>query len=167
MQTSARPSASVRSLYGPVLGFVMGRVINPIMAFFLASPRLHACMGSDTLMLLAFHGRRSGRAYRFPIGYLQQEAWLTCYSPFGWWRNLVGGVPVTVTLRGRRYRGTADVCTDIATIEDGMDAYLRHNPGDARYFSVRIGRDGAPDRDDVALAARKNVQIRIRLDASD
>jgi hypothetical protein len=159
----AHPSGSVRSQYGPVWGFVMRHLINPAMRAALASRRFHAPLGSSTLMVLAFRGRRSGTPYRFPIGYLQEGATLTCYTPFGWWRNLVGGAPVTVNLRGRRLAGTADASTDLVTVQAGMDVYLRHNPGDAKFFSVRVDH-GVPNPADVALAAQKNAQIRIRLD---
>jgi hypothetical protein len=152
---------SVRSQHGPIWGFLMRRLINPLMARLLTS-RFHRRVGSEMIMILTFRGRKSGNVYTFPIGYQQIGSEVVCYSPFGWWRNLEGGAPVTVTLRGRRLSGTADVFTDTARIAAGMAAYLRHNPGDAFFFRVKV-RDGEPDAADVERAAHENVQIRILL----
>jgi hypothetical protein len=161
--STATTRGSLRVVQGPRWAFLMQHVINPLMTRALASRRLHRLMGSDTLMLLAFRGRKSGTPYTFPIGYMQMGSELVCYTPFRWWVNLQGGAPVFVTLRGRRLEGTADVCTDISTIADGMDVYLRHNPGDARFWRVRMDGGKSPVRADVDRAARENVQIKITL----
>jgi hypothetical protein len=141
----------------------MHRAINPVMRRVLAG-RFHRTMGSDTLMVLDFQGRRTGRPFSFPIGYMQVDDSLVCYTPFGWWRNLRGGVPVSVTLRGRTLDGRADVCTDTTEITQGMAAYLRHNPGDARFFRVSLDDARQPNLEDVARAAKSNIQILIELD---
>ena len=154
---------TVRSQHGRIWGFLMHRVINPVMRRVLAG-RFHRIMGSDTLMVLDFHGRRTGRPYSLPIGYMQDGDALVCYTPFGWWRNLRGGAPVSVTLRGSTLEGSADVCTDTAQITDGMAPYLRHNPGDARFFHVSLDDARQPNHEDVALAAQRNIQILIELD---
>jgi hypothetical protein len=163
---TARSSGSVRSLQGPLVAFLMHRLINPVMRWGLAGP-LHAHFGSDTLMVLSFIGRRSGKRYRFPIGYVRQGSTLLSYSPFSWWRSLSGGAPVTVTLRGRVIQGRAEAITDTAIVEPGMLLYVRHNPGDAKYFDVKIGPDGEPDAADVASAAQRNVQLRIELEDTE
>ena len=163
---AARSSGSVRSLQGPLVAFLMHHLINPLMGWGL-SGRLHARFGSDTLMVLSFIGRRSGKRYRFPIGYMQQGSTLISYSPFSWWRSLRDGAPVTVTLRGRALEGRAEAITDSAIVEAGMLVYLRHNPGDARYFDVKIGPGGEPDAADVARAAQRNVQVQIHLDETE
>ena len=163
-RTTSHPRGSVGTQHGRVWGILMHRVINPVMRRLLAG-RFHRRIGSDMIMVLSFRGRRSGRTYEFPIGYMQQGSELICYSPFGWWKNLEGGAPVTVTLRGQRLDGRADVCTDTATIASGMAAYLRHNPGDAFFFRVKVA-NGEPVLEDVDRAARENVQIRIALAAA-
>jgi hypothetical protein len=161
----SQPRGSVRSQHGPIWGFLMHRAINPLMRRLLAS-RFHRRIGSDMIMVLTFRGRRSGKEYEFPIGYMQQESEIVCYSPFGWWVNLQGGAPVTVTLRGQRIAGSADVSTDPASIASGMAEYLRHNPGDAFFFRVKLDRNREPVAKDVERAAHENVQIRIALGAA-
>jgi hypothetical protein len=140
----------------------MRRAINPFMRRALRS-RFHRQIGSDMMMVLSFQGRKSGKSYAFPIGYMQVGSQLLCYSPFGWWTNLQGGTPVTVTLRGKQLAGTADVCTETAAIAAGLADYLRHNPGDAFFFRVKLGRDRKPVAADVQRAAGENVEIRISL----
>jgi hypothetical protein len=164
MHTVSEPRRSMRSQHGQLWALLTLSVINPLMRRLLAS-RLHPYLGSDSLMVLSFRGRRTGRQLSFPIGYLQDGSTLICYSPFGWWRNLRGGAPVNVVLRGRTLHGNADVCTDTATVAADMHTYLRHNPGDAKYFRVALDRMRQPVAADVATAAQKNVQIRIQLDA--
>jgi hypothetical protein len=163
---AARSSGSVRSLQGPLVAFVMHHLINPLMRWGLAGP-LHARFGSDTLMILSFIGRRSGKRFRFPIGYMRQGSTLYSYSPFSWWRSLTGGAPVTVTVRGQVLRGRAEAITDTAAVEAGMLVYLRHNPGHAKYFDVKTGPHGEPDPVAVARAAQRNVQLRIQLDGTE
>jgi hypothetical protein len=151
----------MRTLTGPVWEFTTRRVINPVMRLF-----LNRGLGSKTLMMLEFTGRRTGKTYNFPVGYMQVGQTLFCYSPFSWWRNLQGGAPVNVVLKGRPLRGVADVCTATQDIAEGLDVYLRHNPGDARFYRVKLDRNRRPYPEDIAKAARDNVQIRIELESA-
>lgn len=79
------------------------RIVNPTMAAILRSP-LHRLL-SGSLMLLSFQGRKSGKRYTIPVGYLQQGQRLYIFSHAGWWRNLPGQ-RVTLRLRGRDVAGT-------------------------------------------------------------
>ena len=150
----------MRTVAGSAFTFLTQRAINPVMRRF-----LNKGMGSKTLMNLEFTGRKTGQTYNFPVGYMQMGQTLFCYSPFSWWRNLRGGAPVKVVLRGHALTGVAEVCTDTEEIAAGLDIYLRHNPGDARFFRVKLDENRHPNPEDVAKAARDNVQIRIELDA--
>lgn len=148
----------MRTVAGPIWDSLTKRAINPIMRRF-----LDRGIASKTLMMLEFTGRRSGQSYSFPVGFMQNGQTLFCYSPFSWWRNLRGGAPVTVVLRGHKLTGVADVCTDTDQIAVGLDTYLRHNPGDARFYRVKLDKDRRPIPQDIAQAAKDNVQIRIDL----
>ena len=53
--------------------------------------------------------------------------------------------------------------TDPATVAAGMAVYLRHNPGDARFWKVKLDADKVPDPDDIARVAPENVEMRIVL----
>lgn len=78
-------------------------IVNPTIAAILRSP-LHRLM-SNALMLLSFQGRKSGKRYTIPVGYLRQGQRLYIFSHAGWWKNLPGQ-QVTVRLCGRELRGT-------------------------------------------------------------
>jgi hypothetical protein len=148
----------MRTVAGPVWETLTRRVINPIMRLF-----LNRGLGSKTLMMLEFTGRRTGKKYNFPVGYMQVGQTIFCYSPFSWWRNLQGGAPVKVVVKGRALTGVADVRTDTDEIAAGMEIYLRHNPGDARFYRVKLDKNRHPIPEDIAKAARDNVEIRIEL----
>jgi hypothetical protein len=79
-------------------------IVNPLMSGIIRSP-LHRIL-SNSLMLLEFRGRKSGKRYTIPVGYLQQGSRLYIFSHAGWWRNLPDQ-PVTVRLRGEEVHGVA------------------------------------------------------------
>lgn len=88
---------------------VVNRTVNPLVGLVLRSPAHRLLSGS--LLLLTVTGRRSGRSFTFPVGYAQRGDRLTVTAAWPerkrWWRNLRGGAPVTVLLRGTRRTGTA------------------------------------------------------------
>jgi len=120
---------------------------------------------SDTDMLLIFNGRKSGKRYSIPVCYLRDGDVVTCITKVGWWRNLRGGVPVTVRVKGQDLTGTADtVVDDREAIADAMDRLLRAAPVGAKYYAVPLGPDGRARREDLLRSAQFTVLIRIQLD---
>lgn len=87
---------------------VLNRTVNPIVRAVLRSPA-HPLL-SGHLMLLTVTGRRSGRTFTFPVAYTQDGDRLTVTLDWPerkrWWRNLRGGAPIAVELRGVRRTGT-------------------------------------------------------------
>ena len=88
---------------------VLNRTVNPIVRGVLSSPAHRLLSGH--LMLLSVTGRRSGRTFTFPVAYAQDGDRLTVTLDWPerkrWWRNLRGGAPVAVRLRGVRRTGNA------------------------------------------------------------
>lgn len=84
-------------------------IANPINIAVLRSP-LHGLMSKST-MLITFRGRKTGKTYTLPVEYHRADKSITIYSwkNRSWWKNLRGGVPVTVRVRGRDRSGTADI----------------------------------------------------------
>lgn len=83
------------------------------------------------------------------------------FSNQRWWRNLRGGGPVVLRLRGRRVRGWAEVIKDTPAVVAGAREYLaRRGPGAARRINVRLpgGRT-----DDQALADAMSAQVVVRI----
>ncbi len=100
---------------------------NVAVSLVLRSP-LHALV-SGQLALITVTGRRSGHEYTFPVGYRRQGGRVTI--PVGWperklwWRNVRGGAPVALLLRGEHHTGRADVRGDEGTgvsVEVTLDA---------------------------------------------
>jgi deazaflavin-dependent oxidoreductase (nitroreductase family) len=82
---------------------------NPIVTAILRSP-FHGLM-SGAYVLVTFKGRKSGATYSTPVQYRRDGdtlAFVTRRKRL-WWRNLQGGAPVRVWLKGRAQAATAEV----------------------------------------------------------
>src|SRR5262249_44718162 len=95
--------------------------LNPIVAAVLRS-RAHWLL-SRGLTLITVTGRRSGRRYTIPVGYLETAdavVVLVNDAPSKtWWRNYLDGGPIEVLLRGIRRAGEA------RTLAPDSDAFRR------------------------------------------
>lgn len=130
------------------------KFINPMMALLLRSP-LHF-VASGSLLLITFVGRRTGRSRTTPLRYVREGETVRCFSSrhTRWWRNLVGGAEVRLTIRGTKGRYRADVILDDPQrIEALLKAYLAEYPQDAAYHEVKLNKDGTPNAADLARAA--------------
>jgi hypothetical protein len=89
--------------------WLLNRVVNPVVRALLRS-RLHFAL-SRRLVLLRIRGRRTGRTFELPVGYVQAggELVVTVAAPERkrWWRNIVDRTPVGVVLRGHAHEGIA------------------------------------------------------------
>lgn len=141
----------------PLLMFLQRSVVNPVMI------PLIRWFGSSELMLLSYIGPKSGKRVTIPLGYRQEGHVITSFTPFGWWKHLRGGREVTLSIRRHEVRGRAEPVTDLATVTEELMRYLEGNPGDARFFKVRIGPNHHPDPVDVARVAPHVAMVRIHL----
>jgi deazaflavin-dependent oxidoreductase (nitroreductase family) len=125
--------------------FVM-KMTNTALSLLLRSP-FHKRM-SNTLLLLTFQGRKSGKRYSFPVGYiLEGKADLIILTPKmrSWWKNFRSGAPVIVYMQGQKRQGTARVFDDNSeAIAQGITKFLRHNPKAAPMYRVELGPSGEP-----------------------
>ena len=72
---------------------------NPLVRLLLGSP-LHRMLG-DSFLVLHLTGRKTGRRYDIPVGYVDMGGKLTVVTIARWRVNLRGGADVEVTLHGR------------------------------------------------------------------
>ena len=100
---------------GPPLPKWAYALVNPTLSAIIRSP-LHRLV-SGSLMLLIFEGRKSGRRYSIPVGYLQEGRRIYVFSHSAWAKNFTGGAPVGVRLRGELRRGRAFMLSDPAEID--------------------------------------------------
>jgi len=118
-------------------------VVNPIMSFLLRSP-LHGLL-SGSLMLLVYEGRKSGKRYSIPVGYMRAGDRLLVFSHAGWAKNFVGGGPVALRLRGELRPATASLVSDPVTIAEAVRKFVA-NQGEqmaTRMGFLGPGPDGA------------------------
>jgi hypothetical protein len=144
------------------------RFVNPVMSALLRSP-LHGLL-SRRLFLLTVTGRRSGRRFTLPLGYVPDRDGLLVISQHAdqkrWWRNLRGGAPVALHLRGCRLTGRADVIETplaVAAEIERLVARLGAKPASARLY---MGLDTTPPltREQLARALDGVVLVRITPD---
>jgi hypothetical protein len=83
-----------RSVPPPIL-VKMG---NPLVRLLLGSP-LHGML-DDSYLVLHLSGRKTGRRYDIPVGYVDMGGKLTVVTVAKWRVNLRGGADVSVMLRG-------------------------------------------------------------------
>jgi deazaflavin-dependent oxidoreductase (nitroreductase family) len=132
------------------------------MEFVLRSP-VHGAV-SKSVLLITFTGRKSGKTYTTPVSYSQHDGQVYVFTHAAWWKNLRGGAPVTVRIRGRELQGLAEPVTgDEEAIAAGLTAHLRRVPSDARYYGVTFDDQGNPRAAEVAQAVKTVVMIPIQL----
>jgi deazaflavin-dependent oxidoreductase (nitroreductase family) len=92
------------------------RLQNPFMKWLLRSP-FHGLV-SRAYMIITVTGRKSGHVYETPVQYAQEGSrlWVLSSEEYTWWRNLRGGAPVKILLRGHTYEACATPSTDVTTI---------------------------------------------------
>jgi hypothetical protein len=138
------------------------KLINPVMMSLLRSP-LHGLLGSR-LLVLEFRGRRSGKTYRLPVGYVQRSNELLITTQRPWAKNFAGGVPVRVWLRGQAVPGTADVTADVGQLQEAYTQMLAAAPQLAPLIGVHLDATGRPIATEVAAAQERGfVVVRVVL----
>jgi deazaflavin-dependent oxidoreductase (nitroreductase family) len=121
---------------------------NPFMAFILRSP-LHAML-SKNMLLVTVTGRKSGRAYTTPVGYVRvgapdgDELLIVSAPDRTWWKNLRGGAPVIVRLQGRDLHGRGVAVEDRSGVAENLIELLKAAPQYQKYLKVPLTPDGQP-----------------------
>ena len=135
---------------------------NRVPAPILSSPAHRLLSGKR--LVLTFTGRRSGHRYATPVNYLQRGRELLITTDSSWWRNLDGGAPVQLHLRGRRIQATAEAMRDPDAVVEALTAIVRDHPPYGRWAHIHVGADGTPDPGDVrAEVERGRVLVRVHL----
>ena len=136
---------------------------NPIMKWLIRSP-LHSFV-SKSMLVIGYTGRKSGKRYETPVNYVRNgdDLLVTSYRNRTWWRNMLGGVPVTVWLMGKQIQASAEAFPDQADVTRYLQAYLDQVPQQAKYFDVTLDEQGRPVPAGVSQAAQERVIVRLRL----
>ena len=138
---------------------------NVIVRFLLRSP-LHFLL-SDTLLLLTYLGRTTGKRYTNPVAYTRERDVVTVFTYRSWWKNVCGGAPVLVEIKRYQMVGTAEAISDEkAAIATSLLAFLRRHPRLAGGYNIPLDADGQPNPNAVQQAAQFVVMVRIHLASS-
>jgi deazaflavin-dependent oxidoreductase (nitroreductase family) len=161
-QSMSTISTSAHGAESLPLAIRLLRRLNPLIAAILRSP-LHG-LASRNLLLLTYVGAKTGTVRTLPLSYIEvgDELYL-CTRSSAWWRNLRGGRPVELRLRGRRVAATP-VVVDPQTPEalDALRAFLTVNPKTgAMLYEVRTGKDGRPVENDLRREVLRSVVVRL------
>ncbi len=108
---------------------------------------------SGNLMLIAYTGRKSGKAYRQPVSYVRDGDVLLTPGGGRWTLNLADGRPVRIRLRGRWTPARAELVTDPAEVERLLGVIGAKNPRATRFIPIPRRPDGRlePEALDAAL----------------
>lgn len=116
-------------------------------------------------MLITFRGRISGRIYTTPVRYLRTGEVIRCFTSQTnqWWRNLRGGVDVTLRVEGEDLPYRAEtVADDVAAVRAGLEEFLAHYPQDSPYYEVHLAKGRRPVPEDLDRAAGVTVMVEAR-----
>jgi len=91
---------------------------------------------SGRLLVLEYHGHRSGRSFGIPLRYAEETdrrlvAIAVRPKQKLWWRSFVTPAPATLTLRGRRVEAVGA----LAELDAALDAYVARYPRSAALAS--------------------------------
>ena len=139
------------------------KLYDPFTALILRSP-LHRLLDRST-MLLTVTGCKSGKHYTTPVNYIVDGDTLLTVSLRNrtWWRNLRGGAPIEVRLKGTTRQGRAEACADDSGVTQNLQHYLELRPQIAKYMGVKLDQSGQPNCEDTARAAKDRVMVRVHL----
>ena len=118
----------------------MMRVVNVPMRAVLRLP--FATPLSANLMLVAYTGVKSGKAYLQPVSYARDGDTLLTPGGGRWTLNLKNSRPVTLRLRGRRVPAHADLVSDPAEVERLLGVIAIGNPRATRFIPLPRQADG-------------------------
>jgi hypothetical protein len=148
----------------PPLPIFLYKVVNPTLALLLRSP-LHRLL-SGRLTLLTITGRKTGKRYRVPVGYVQVDTTVLINTQSRWQHNLAGGAEVTLRLRGQDRRGWAEILGDPEAITAAYRSMLATAPQLGAFIGIRCEPSGDPVQSDVQAArARGYVVVVVKLSA--
>ncbi len=125
------------------------KVMNPLMGRMLR--RAKPGKIGEGLLLLSFTGRKSGKLYTTPVAYnTQPDGTIHVYTHRPWWKNMEGGAPVSIWLRGQQRQAQADATSDPGEVVAAVRAYGERN-GAANIGRVGIVVDPNRPLDDAHL----------------
>jgi hypothetical protein len=128
--------------------------------------KMHSPM-SDSTLLISLTGRVSGDLVTTPVNYVQkdQTLYITSQKDRNWWRNLRGGAPVTLRLKGKDVEAWADVKETPSEVAKGIRLFNSASGTYTRHFGLTLDEDGNPDPERLKELAADRVLVVVKLPA--
>ena len=125
----------------------------------------HNMMGSaaDMIMIITVKGRKTGKEYSTPIGYVRDGETICALNNGGvsnWYKNALQNPDVILEIRGQRIHAVAEPVNDALERREIFDLYKQQRRGAfPRFFGVPVD---APDAElEQALASRVFVRFHV------
>ena len=145
----------------------MMRFFNPIISALLRSA-FHGLV-SRRILLLTYTGRKSGRGYTLPVGYIRDGDALLVVSQHSelkqWWRNLRHGAPVTLLLGGQRVIARAEVIENPTTAAGEVQRLIARLGANEASRQLCMDLDVVPPPTLEQLAQALHAVVMVRLTA--
>jgi deazaflavin-dependent oxidoreductase (nitroreductase family) len=135
----------------------MQRFFNVLVLWLLRSP-LHRVL-SGRLAVVTVTGRKTGRTYRIPVGYVEHDGEVLVGSPGTWTRNLGGGALARVRVRGRELPVRAEVVTDPDRAAPLYKIVIARNPVHGRFAGIDLDEHGELDLGQLRAAFRRGIVL--------
>ncbi len=121
----------------------------------------------DSIMLITFTGRKSGKTFTTAIGYTREGNTLTAFTDSPWQKNLIGGAPVTITIKGKEIKGHATPLSDQDQLMEYVKRHLQSGDLQApRRMGVSLPQGYLPTDDELRIILRDRMLISIELQDS-
>lgn len=135
------------------------KIINPAYMAILRSP-LHRLL-DRWLIVLVFTGRKTGKAYRVPVGYGYAGESLYVATDARWKHNFEGGAAVRVWLHGRERQGVATILADADpdALRAGYRPLIAARPLLGRVMGIAVAMNGAINETDIARAQARGFRM--------
>jgi hypothetical protein len=145
--------------------FIFKYLANPIMRRMLRSPK--AKIG-DMILLVTFTGRKSGKRFTTPVGYRKVGPnTLVLFTDSPWYKNLLGGAPVTVMVKGKEMSGWAVADNHLDDLVNETSEHLRARGLEgAREIGI-MRLKFMPTDEELRVMLRDRAKITIELDGSN
>jgi hypothetical protein len=137
-------------------------VSNWFMSWLLRSP-FHGLI-SGSILLITYIGRRSGKEYSTPLNYIRDDnnLWVTSVRTRTWWRNFREEWPIRVIVQGMEIQGRGEAIVEQDALSDAFKEFFRLSPSSARFFKVKVDKDGVPDQGDLERIVAERVLVKIK-----
>lgn len=149
-----------RDNQGPDIPKFAFYIINPLMKLILRTP-LHGLV-SDDLTLITFTGRKTGKKYTTPVGFIEMNGSIMMFTDSPWWRNIEEEPNITLRLKGERVQGQAEIISDPDLIREYLQKMVEKRGEEMvhRMGLAEITPEGELKLDQKAVEDRKYIQFK-------